>query len=138
MLLKTLLASDTICCGLLAEFWILKAFSSPSFSYPNNSSCSSYRSNSKCSINVYEIKAILVHMSLQNSFHTQPDGEVIYPRNDDLKFGHLVQFQEAHSTSGLELMQERTFRHFNRAEHLKELEGILENIQCRPKLDHKK
>lgn len=77
-------------------------------------------------------------MSLQNSFHIQPDEEVIYPRNDDLKFGNLVQFQEAHSTFGLELMQERNFRHFNRAEHLKELEGILENVQCRSKLDHKK
>lgn len=77
-------------------------------------------------------------MSLQNSFNTEPDGEVIYSRNDDLKFGHLVWFQEAHSTFGLELMQEGTFRHFNRAEHLEELESILENIQCRPKLDHKK
>ena len=90
VLLKTLSASDTVCCGLLAEFWILEAFSSPSFPHHNNSFCSSYRSNNKCSINVCEIKAILVPMSLQNSLRTQPDGEVIYPRNDDLKFGHLV------------------------------------------------
>lgn len=57
-------------------------------------------------------------MSLQNSFNTQPDGEVIYPRNDGLKFGHLVKFQVALSTFGWELMQGRTFRHFNRGRTL--------------------
>lgn len=116
----------------------LKSIYFPITPHHNSASCSSYRSGSKCSINVCEIKAILVAVSLQNSFNTEPDGEVIYSRNDDLKFGHLVWFQEAHSTFGLELMQEGTFRHFNRAEHLEELESILENIQCRPKLDHKK
>lgn len=82
-----------------------------------------------------EIKAVQATRALQDSFHTRT-GDL--SQDDDFKFAHLVQLQEAHRAFGLELMEERTLRHFTRAEPLEEPGGFPENVQCRLKLGHKK